>query len=410
MQNTPPTPEDDETGASDQDSASDTARASSPFQATRAARIRRNGGPRISGAIPGRAPLPGSAPSAPPAATPDASAAAPRTPRPNRPGGPRTHAHLLAGLCYLAPPVAPAIILFRPTSHQFARFHAIQALALFVIATTLGFLLSLFTPTNLLLSILYTLLTLAVALLLLLWMAAAIAAFEGFAVGLPVLDRLLPRANNLEEDLNMRSANQRSSLEVTLAAGASVVLLVLTVWLPLAGWFGKLSSTNLAALGLKSGLPAWMVVSSLLFSLIFAALGLTTLAVLLLGLRKGKFLPLPSLASSAAVAGAALTAAGTGLLVADTLQRSLYSKLEQQFQSMVNSTPLPTGTLDTNVFVQTIARGRAALSAIDPTQHSLLIPGALLLLLGIGILLFLLSQLYYVSVSIPNGSPPKESS
>ena len=392
MQNTPPTPEDDEISASAQDTTSDASRSSSPFSATRSARIRRSGGPRISGAIPGRAPLPGSEPPPPPAA-PEASAASIRGLRFNRPSGPRTYAHLMAGLCYLAPPIVPAIILLRPTSHPFARFHAIQTLALFIVATTLSFLLSLFTPTNLILGILYILLVLAVVALLLLWIAAAIAAFEGFAVGLPVLDRLLPRTDGLEEDLTMRSANPRSTLEVAIAAGASVALLILTVWLPLGGWFGKLSSQNLAALGLHTGLPAWMIVSSLLFSFIFAALGLTTVAVLVLGLRKGKFLP--SLASSAAVVGSALTAAGAGLLIADTLQRSLYSKLEQQFQTMVTNTPLPRGALDTNVFLQTISKGRAALGVIDPTQHSLLIPGAVLLLLGVGILLFLLSQLYY---------------
>ncbi|HLW02786.1 MAG TPA: hypothetical protein VKT82_29290 [Ktedonobacterales bacterium] len=391
MQNTPPTPEDDEISASDQqNTTSDASRSSSPFSASRATRIRRNGGPRISGAIPGRAPLPGSEPPTP---EPAASAATFSSPRVNRPSGPRTYAHLLAGVSYLVPPIAPAVILFRPTSHPFARFHALQSLALFIIATTLSLLLSLFTPTNIILDIFYIILVLAVAALLLLWIAAAIAAFEGFAVGLPVLDRLLPRADGLEEDPNMRSVNPRATLEVAIAAGASVVLLILTVWLPLGGWFGKLSSQNLAALGLNTGLPAWMVVSSLLFSFIFAALGLTTLAVLVLGLRKGKFLP--SLASGAAVAGSALTAAGTGLLIADTLQRSLYSKLEQQYQSMVNNTPLPRNTPDTNVFVQTISKGRAALSAIDPTQHSLLIPGAVLLLLGVGVLLFLLSQLYY---------------
>jgi uncharacterized membrane protein len=291
------------------------------------------------------------------------------------------------------PPIVPAVILLRPGSHPFARFHAFQAVALFVAAAALGFLLNLFTPTNILLDIFYIVLVLAIVALLLLWVAAAIAAFEGYAVGLPVLDRLLPRTDGLEEDLSMRSANPRATLEVAIAAGASVVLLILTVWLPLGGWFGKLSSQNLAALGLNTGLPIWMVVSSLLFSLIFAAFGLTALAVLVLGLRKGKFLP--SLPSGAAVAGAALTAAGTGLLIADTLQRSLYSKLEQQYQSMVNTLPLPRNPLDTNVFVQTISKGRAALSAIDPTPHSLLIPGAVLLLIGVGILLFLLSQLYY---------------
>jgi hypothetical protein len=225
--------------------------------------------------------------------------------------------------------------------------------------------------------------------LLLLWMAAAIAAFEGFAVRLPLLDRLIPRTEDLEEDQNMRGANPRSTLEVGIAAGASVVLLGITIWLPLAGWFRTLSSSNLSPLGLNSGLPAWMVVSSLLASLLFAAIGLTAVAVLVLGLRKGKFLP--SLASGAAVVGAALTATGTGLLIADTLQRSLYSKLEQQFQSLVNTTP----EQNQNAFAQAIISGHHALNAIAHAQSSLLIPGAVLLLLGIGVLLFLLSQLYY---------------
>jgi uncharacterized membrane protein len=311
----------------------------------------------------------------------------------SRPTGPRTYAHLLAGLCYLIPPVAPAVVLFSPTPHRFARFHALQALALFIVAVTLSFLFSLFTPTNLALGILYTVLVIAVIALALLWMAAAIAAFEGFAVALPLLDRLVPRADDLEEDQNTRAANPRARLELAIAAGASVVLLVLTVTLPLAGWFGKLSSKNLAPLGLLNGLPAWMLVSSLLFSLIFAALGLIVLAVFVLGLRKGKFLP--SLASGAAVVGAALTAAGTGLLIADTLQRSLYSKLEQQFQSMISSAPLPTTRIGYDSLAETIVSGRSALNTIAQAQHSLLVPGAVLLLLGVGILLFLLSQLYY---------------
>lgn len=299
----------------------------------------------------------------------------------------------MAGLCYLAPPVVPAVILFSPPAHRFARFHAMQAIALFVVGVTLAFLLNLFTPTNIILGILYILLVLAIAVLILLWMAAAIGSFEGFAVPLPVLDRLIPRTDDLEEDPNMRGSNPRATLEAGIAAGASAVLLILTVWLPLANGFSKLNSPNLVALGLTNGLPAWMIVSSLLFSLIFAAIGLTTLAVLLLGLRKGKFLP--SLASGAAVVGSALTATGTGLLIADTLQRSLYSKLQQHFQDMVSSLPLPKSGPDTTVFLGTIRRGSDALTIIDPTTHSLLLPGAILLLLGIGVMLFLLSQLYY---------------
>jgi uncharacterized membrane protein len=390
MQQQPPTPDDDETSAASQETGANSSPPPSPFAATRASRIRRTGGSRISGAIPGRTPLPDSE-----ATLPANPANANPTPASNPraiPSGPRTYAHIMAGICYLVPPIAPAIILFSPAPHRFARFHALQALALFIIGVTLSFLLSLFTPTNLLLGSVYILLVIAVAALLLLWMAAAIAAFEGFAVALPLLDRLIPRTDHLEEDLTMRRPNPRSTLEVGIAAGLSALLLIATVWWPLGGAFGKLSSKNLAALGLNTGLPAWMVVSSLLFSLLFAAIGLTTLAVLVQGLRKSKFLP--DLASYAAVAASLLTAAGTGLLIADTLQRSLYSKLEQQFQSMVNSTPLSKTGPDTD-FVEMVRSGRAALSAIDPTQHSLLIPGVVLLLLGIGILLFLLSQLYY---------------
>ncbi len=330
-----------------------------------------------------------------PASQPDAGEATVTRSRPVRPAGPRTYAHLTAGLCYLVPPIAPAIILFSPTPHRFARFHAIQTLALFIAAVTLGFLLSLFTPTNLALGILYVVLVIAFVALMLLWMAAAIAAFEGFAVALPVLDRLIPRTTDLEEDTSLRARviGQRSALEVAIAAGASIILLALTIALPLAGWFGALSARNLAPLGLSKGLPAWMVVSSLLVSLIFAAIGLTVLAVLVLGLRKGKFLP--SLASGAAVVGAALTAAGTGLLIASTTERALYSKLQQQFQSMVSSAALPRTGGDTNAFAQTIIHGRSALDTIAQAQHALLVPGALLLLLGIGITLFLLSQLYY---------------
>jgi uncharacterized membrane protein len=299
---------------------------------------------------------------------------------------------VLAGLCYLVPPIAPAIILFSPTPHRFARFHAIQALALFIVGATLSFLLSLFTPTNLVLGILYVLLVIAVVVLILLWMAAAIASFEGLGVVLPLLDRLIPRTADLEEDVSRRSIGPRANLEFAIAFGASVILLALTVVLPLIGWFNKLSAKNLTPLGLSKGLPVWMVVSSLLFSLIFAAIGLTVLAVLLMGLRKGLFLP--ELASGAAVFGAALTAAGTGLLIADTLQNSLYSKLSQQFQNTVSSAALPGPKAKTDAFAQTIIAGRNALDTIAP-GHALLLPGAVMFLLGLGILLFLLSQLYY---------------
>jgi uncharacterized membrane protein len=389
MQKEPPTPDDADTTASDQGTSSDASGAPTLFSATRASRIRRPGSQKISGAIPGRTPLPGSDPTTP-VTPPEATAPAARS-RPVRPAGPRTYAHLLAGLCYLVPPFAPAAILFSPKPHPFARFHAIQALALFVVAATLGILFSLFTPTNLVLGIIYTLLVIAAVVLALLWIAAAIAAFEGVAVALPVLDRLIPHTTDLEEDLNAqaRAIGSRANLEVAIAAGASIVILALTVALPLIGWFGKLSASALAPLGLPKGLPAWMVVSSLLFSLIFACIGLIALAVLVVGLRKGKFLP--SLASGVAVFGAALAAAGTGLLIADTTQRSLYSRLEQQFQNMISSAP----TADTNAYTSTVINGHNALTNIAGQEHALLVPGAVLLLLGLGILFFLLSQLYY---------------
>lgn len=390
MQQEPPMPDDDETIASDQGTSSSTASgAQSLFSATRASRIRRSGGPRISGAIPGRPPLPGSEATKP--VTPPEEPATARRSRPAPPVGPRTYAHIQAGLCYLVPPFAPAAILFSRKPHPFARFHAMQALALFVAAATLGLLLGLFTPINLVLGVLYTLLVIAAVALALLWIAAAIAAFEGVAVALPLLDRLIPRATDLEEDLSAqaRVIGSRANLEVAIAAGSSVALLAFTIAIPLIGWFGKLSTATLAPLGLSKGVPAWMVVSSLLSSLIFAAIGLIALAVLLLGLRKGKFLP--ALASYAAVVGAALTAAGTGLLIADTVQRSLYGKLEQQFESLVSTTP----TANSNALVSAVINGRNALGVIAQAQHSLLVPGAVLLLLGLGVLFFLLSQLYY---------------
>jgi uncharacterized membrane protein len=390
MQTEPPTPDDEETSAPDEETAADAPRPSSPFSATRASRIRRSSS-RLSGAIPGRAPLPGGEQTTPGGA-PDASTTT-QAAQPRRPSGPRTYAHLAAGACYLAPPIVPIAVLFSPAAHRFARFHALQALALFVVEVTLGFLLSLFTPTNLLLDILYALLVIAVVALVLLWMAAAIASLEGFAVALPLLDRLIPRTDHLVEDQSMQGINPRATLETAIAAGAGIIILLITIWLPLGGWFGKLSPKALAPLGLSNGLPVWMVVSSLLFSLIFAAVGLTALAVLVMGLHKGKFLP--SLASGAAVVASALVAAGTGLLIADTLQRSIYGKLEQQFQNMVTGLALPAPRDGTAHFAQTIIDGRSALATIAQAEHSLLAPGIILLLLGLGTLAFLLSQLYY---------------
>src|SRR5262245_25979762 len=89
MQRQPPTPDDDET----EQGADDETRTSSPFSSTRANRIRRSGSPRISGAIPGRDPLPGSTPATPPSSASAAAQAAPI----RRPSGPRTYAHLMAG-------------------------------------------------------------------------------------------------------------------------------------------------------------------------------------------------------------------------------------------------------------------------------------------------------------------------
>ncbi|HEY7357879.1 MAG TPA: hypothetical protein VH590_15480, partial [Ktedonobacterales bacterium] len=261
MQKEPPTPDDEETRTPDQTTTDDAARPSSPFSATRASRIRRSSS-RISGAIPGRTPLPGSDQTTPGDML-DASSAT-QAARPRRPGGPRTYAHLLAGACYLVPPFVPAAVLFSPKPHPFARFHALQALAIFVAEATLGALLSLFIPTNVILVIFYVVLVIAVVALVLLWMAAAIAAFEGLAVALPLLDRLIPRTDHLQEDLSMQGVNPRATLEFAIAAGASVIILILTVWLSLGGWFSTLSPKTLAPLGLSNGLPVWMVVSSLL--------------------------------------------------------------------------------------------------------------------------------------------------
>jgi len=381
-------PDDDDATLPAQDPA-DSAAPPSLFSQTRASRIRR-ATTRQPGTPPASASAPTTRVSAPPL---NPTLPIGQTTLRRQPMGPHTYAHLLGGLCYLGAPIIPAIVLFRPASHGFARFHALQALALFVVAATLGLCLSLFTPTNVVLGILFTLLVIAVVVLALLWMAAAIAAFEGVAIGLPLLDRLITRSHDLEEDQNTRSVGQRARLELAIAAGVSVVLLILTFALPVVGWFGALSAKNLTPLGLPKGLPAWMLVSALLESLIVAAISLIVLAVFLVGLRKGKFFP--SVASGVAIVGTALMAAGAGLLIADTLQRAVFSQLTQQFDSMVNSAALPKPKASTAEFAKMVIDGRNALTTIANAQHALLLPGAILVLLGIAILLFLLSQIYY---------------
>ena len=383
-------PPDDQTTAPDDEQ---TAGASRPslFSATRASRIRR---PTVSG----RPGTPGStagasAPTA--AANPPAGSAAPgaTTASPSgRLSGPRTYAHLAAGLCYLAPPIVPAIILFRPAPHRFSRFHALQALALFIVGTVLAFCLSLLTPTSVPLGILYTLVVLAIIALALLWMAAAIAAFEGYAVALPVLDRTLPRTPDLEEQPAGRIPRQQARLELAIATAVSAALLILTFTIPTIGWFKNPSLSALTSLVFGKALPLWVIVSALLGSLVFAGIGLIVLAIFLLGLRKGKFFPFPT--SIAAIVGAALTAAGTGLLLADTLQRALYSLLTQQFDNMVNASAIPTSKSG-QPLLQKVTDGLTSLHSITAGQPLLLLLGGLLLVLGLLTLLFLLSQLYY---------------
>jgi uncharacterized membrane protein len=293
-------------------------------------------------------------------------------------------------LCYLGTPIVPAIILFSPSPHRFSRFHALQALALFTIGTILAFCLSLLRPTNVPLGILYTLIVLAAITLALLWMAAAIAAFEGVAVALPFLDRPLPRTPDLEEHSGGRIPKQQASMELLIATGVSALLLILTFTIPTVGWFKGLSKSTLTSLGLPNGLPLWMIVSALLSSVVFAGVGLIALAIFLIGLRKGKFFPLPT--SGAAIVGAALTAAGTGLLLADMLQRSLYGLLTQQFDNMINNSSPSINSKDAQSLLQ---NGLTSLHSITAGQPLSLLLGALLLVLGILVLLFLLSQLYY---------------
>jgi hypothetical protein len=167
-------------------------------------------------------------------------------------------------------------------------------------------------------------------------------------------------------------------------------LLILTFTIPTVGWFKGLSKSTLTSLGLPNGLPLWMIVSALLSSVVFAGVGLIALAIFLIGLRKGKFFPLPT--SGAAIVGAALTAAGTGLLLADMLQRSLYGLLTQQFDNMINNSSPSINSKDAQSLLQ---NGLTSLHSITAGQPLSLLLGALLLVLGILVLLFLLSQLYY---------------
>ena len=305
---------------------------------------------------------------------------------------PHTYTHILAGFCYLGMPVVPIAVLFGSTQ-RFARFHALQALSFFVPLAVLAYCLSLLTPTSIILGILYGLIALAIVALALLWMTVAIAAFEGYALSVPLLERLIPKPADLREDRTARSSRQRALLELAIGAGVSLLLLILTIIIPLNHWFGALSVNNLSPLGLSKGLPLWMTVSALLRSLIFAAIGLVLLAVCMLGLRLGKFFP-----SWAAIVSAALTAAGTGLLIADAMQSALSDALTRQFDSVVNSSPLPrTAAVGAKTLLPQVTNGLNSLNTINQAQSHLLLPGALLLVLGMLGLVYLLSQLYYKS-------------
>ncbi len=134
-----------------------------------------------------------------------------------------------------------------------------------------------------------------------------------------------------------------------------------------------------------------MVVSALLCGLIFAAIGLALLAVVMLGLRRGKFFP-----SWAAIVSAALIAAGTGLLIADTMQSALSDALTRQFDSTVNSSPLPRNVVDgAKTLLPQMMNGLSSLNTITHAQSHLLLPGMLLVVVGTLGLVYLLSQLYY---------------
>ncbi len=325
---------------------------------------------------------------------PDSTAARPTgllaTLRARRRAGSYTYAHIAAGFCYLGMPVVPAMVLFSP-AHRFARFHALQALAFFVALVTLSYALSLVTPTTLVLGILYALLVLVIVALVLLGMTVAIAAFEGYALALPLLEKIIPKTADLQEDSTARSGGARAQLELALASVLSLLALILTLLFPLNRWFGMLSARTLATLGLPGGLPAWEIVAALLSSLPFAAIGLVLLAAFLLGLRKGRFFP-----PWAGIAGAVLTAAGTGLLMADAIERALASQLQQQFDRMLSASALPRNAeIGAKTLLPQVMNGLESLNTLAQAQHHLLLPGALLLLVGVLLFLFLLSQVLY---------------
>jgi uncharacterized membrane protein len=393
MDNEPTTPSDDEATEPAQDATSEAPR-SSFLSDTRASRIRSNISQRRKSATSGLS-------TGTSANTAGGSTQGLPTPGAGAPGGsaqprrtftPHTYTHIIAGFCYLGMPVVPVIVLFSP-AQRFARFHALQALSFFVPLAVLAYILSLLTPTNIILGILYGLIALAIVALALLWMTVAIAAFEGYALTVPLLERLIPKTTDLREDVTARSSGQRALLELAIGAIVSLLLLILTIIIPLNHWFAALSVHNLAPLGLPKGLPLWMVVSALLRGLIFAAIGLVLLAVVMLGLRRGKFFP-----SWAAIASAALIAAGTGLLIADTMQSALSDALTRQFNSMVNSSPLPRNAVDgAKTLLPQMMNGLSSLNTITHAQSHLLLLGMLLLVLGTLGLAYLLSQLYYKS-------------
>ena len=389
MDNDPTAPSDDEATEPAQDATTEAPR-SSFLSDTRASRIRSNISQRRKSSASGldQSASAGTAQGQPNpgAATPGASA------QPRRRFTPHTYTHIIAGFCYLGMPVVPIAVLFSP-AQRFARFHALQALSFFVPLAVLAYALSLLTPTNIVLGILYGLIALAIVALALLWMTVAIAAFEGYALTVPLLERLIPKTTDLREDATARSSGQRALLELAIGGVVSLLLLILTIIIPLNHWFATLSVHNLAPLGLPKGLPLWMIVSALLRGLIFAAMGLVLLAACMLGLRRGKFFP-----SWAAIVSAALIAAGTGLLIADTMQSALSDALTGQFDRMVNSSPLPRSAVDgAKTLLPQMMNGLSSLNTITHAQSHLLLPGALLLVVGALGLVYLLSQLYYKS-------------
>ncbi len=396
--------EDDETIEPEQDATTDLSRSSSPFSSTRADRIRSRQNQGRSGSMhrpsPGGGTTAGRSGSAPILPEDDEDEEVPPPPgsrakpaRPPRPTGPRTYAHIIAGCCYLGMPIVPIAVLFSP-AHRFARFHALQALALFVPLATLGYGLGLLSPTSIVPGILYGLLALAIVALALLTITVAIAAFEGYVLRVPILDQLLEKIDDLQENLTARSSSMRALLELAIGGVLSLIALVLCLILPLLGWFKALTAQNLKALGLPNGqLPIGMIVAAMLSGLIFAGIGAVVLAAFLLGLRRGKFYP-----SWAAIAGAAATALGTGFLIADAIQSSLANQLTQQFDSMVNNFQIPpktpAGTLP-SALQKVVVSGLQSSHTLAKAQSHLLPWGLLFLLVGIGVLLFLLSQLFY---------------